>query len=73
MPCIPIKGGFVRVNIAPMYKYKGFLFENHPWYGPIKLNADGTTSARCGTRFRDAVKEWANLPIEEREKYRVEI
>lgn len=71
MPCIPIKGGVICLA-GPFYHFKGFYFEARKYVGPLKINKGGEPAKREGKKFLAAMDEWYALPLEERDKYRVE-
>lgn len=55
------------LNIANVYRYKGFTFEFHRYCGPMKINKDGEPSKTCGRKFWKAFDEWNNLTKEQKE------
>jgi hypothetical protein len=75
MPCIPFKNGkhtgWLCIS-GPRYHYKGFYFENHGYFGPMKTKKNGDLSWSNGKKFWAVVEEWLALPSEEREKFGVE-
>lgn len=69
MPCIPIKNGIVCMAGA-IYEYKGFLFEVHRYFGPMRMRkSDWGGSAYTGPKFWAAWEEFEKLPDEEKAKY----
>lgn len=77
MPCIPIGNGFI-CGFYPNVSYKGFLFEWHPYCGPMELEKLDDedigeyyepTNKPSSDAFYEAAQEWRNLPEEEREKH----
>ena len=70
MPCIRIKNGFV-CGFHPMYRYKGFNIEIHPYCGPMKCNKNGDGAKRVGRKFYKVAQELMDMTKREREKYRV--
>ena len=59
-----------RVNgimtVANVYQYKGFTFEFHSLFGPVKVNKNHEPSARMGRKFYKAFDEWVKLSAEEK-------
>jgi len=61
-----IKGTICFPNI---YEYKGYIFEWHPYLGPVSLKKDFQPRKKVGKGFYDAVTEFANLSKKEQKKY----
>ena len=68
-------------GFLPTISYKGFLFEWHSYCGPMELEKlvdDGIgeyyepTNEPSTDAFYEATQEWYKLPVDERDKYRVE-
>ncbi len=77
MACIRIKGerccpDGVVCGFEPVYRYGGFKFENHHYFGPVKLRLDGEVAKATGRKFYAAFERWEKLTKKQREKYRVE-
>jgi hypothetical protein len=68
-PCIHFAGGIVSITYA--YRYKGFYFEWHSYFGPSRLTKEGNFHRRPGQLFYDVAMEWSKLLKEEKEKTRV--
>lgn len=65
--------GTMIVCLANIYKYKGIIFENHYYCGPLRLRNDLSASdVPMGSKFYDMYYEWKKLSEEEREKTRIE-
>ena len=60
------------LNIANVYRYKGFTFEMHRYCGPTKINKDGEPSKTCGRKFWKVFDEWNKLSAEEKEATQIE-
>lgn len=56
---------------APVYKFKGWLFDYKPHVGAWPLKKDGEPRARAGMKFWTVFDEFFNLPEDEQRKYRV--
>ena len=54
-----------------VYSYKGFVFEDHRYLGPIRLKKNGEPSKQQGKTFYDMYAEFAKLTDEEKRKYYV--
>jgi len=59
------------LTCANIYKYKGFLFEFHPYCGPNEVTKTYELRKRISKGFYEAAEEWMNLPEVEQEKYLV--
>jgi hypothetical protein len=59
-----------RVNgimtIANIYQFKGFLFEFHSLFGPVKVNKNFDPASRMGRKFWKMYSEWDKLSKEEK-------
>ena len=64
-----------RVNgimtLANIYQYKGFLFEFHTLFGPVKVNKDFNPSVCMGRKFFKVYSEWDKLTAEEKRKTQI--
>ena len=54
------------MTVANVYQYKGFTFEFHTLFGPVKVNKDLNPSARMGRKFYKVYREWYKLTKEEK-------
>lgn len=61
----------IFLTCANIYKYKGFLFEFHPYLGFHQVTKNYEPRKRTSKGFYDAVEEWMNLPEVEQVKYLV--
>lgn len=59
------------ICLPNIYKYKGFIFENHYWCGPMKLRKDFEPAAKTGRKFLRIVTEWSKLTKKQQEKTRI--
>lgn len=69
----PLKMEIVHILWAgPFYKYKGWYLEDHRFMGPVAIKKNGD-ERRVGanSKFWDLATEFARLPKNEKEKYRV--
>ena len=59
-----------RVNgimtVANVYEYRGFTFEFHSLFGPVKVNKDFNPSACMGRKFYKVYSEWDKLTKDEK-------
>ena len=69
MPCERI--GNTIICSSNGYKFKGFYFEWHSYFGPSALRKDGEISKRIPSGFWDMIDEFQLLSDKEKEKYRV--
>ena len=64
-----------RVNgimtLANIYRYKGFLFEFHSLFGPVKLKKNWDSAATMGRKFFKVYSEWDKLTAEEKRKTQI--
>ena len=64
-----------RVNgimtLANIYQYKGFLFEFHTLFGPVKLKKNWDSAAAMGRKFFKVYSEWDKLSAEEKRKTQI--
>jgi hypothetical protein len=58
-----VDGIMTLVNI---YQYKGFLFEYHTLFGPVKVNKNFDPASRMGRKFWKMYAEWDKLTKEEK-------
>ena len=54
------------MTVANVYQYKGFTFEFHTLFGPVKVNKDFNPSAAMGRKFYKVYSEWDKLTKEEK-------
>jgi hypothetical protein len=54
------------MTVANVYQYKGFTFEFHSLFGPVKVNKDFNPSACMGRKFFKTFQEWDKLSKEEK-------
>jgi len=59
------------ICFAPMYEYRGWLFEYRPYMGPWPLKKDGEPKKRAGNRFWAVFSEWFDLTEDEQNATRV--
>jgi hypothetical protein len=60
------------VTLANIYEFRGFVFEFHPYLGPVKLRkSDHEEAARTGRKFWKVFEEWDKLSKEEKEETRI--
>jgi hypothetical protein len=64
-----------RVNgimtLANIYQFKGFLFEFHSRFGPVKVNKNFDPASRMGRKFWKAFAEWDKLTPEEKKETQI--
>lgn len=56
---------------TPVYKYKGWLFEYHKYFGPWPLKKDFEPRKRAGRVFWGLFSEFNSLNEDEKKKYRI--
>jgi hypothetical protein len=49
------------MTVPNVYQYKGFTFELHTFFGPVKVNKDFNPSACMGRKFFKVFDEWNKL------------
>ena len=49
------------MTVPNVYQYKGFTFELHTLFGPIKVKKDFNPSACMGRKFFKVFDEWNKL------------
>ena len=54
-----------------IYQFKGFLFEFHSRFGPVKVNKNYDPASRMGRKFWKAFAEWDKLTPEEKLKTQI--
>ena len=54
------------MTVANVYQYKGFTFEFHSLFGPVKVNKDFNPAACMGRKFYKVYSEWDKLNKEEK-------
>ena len=54
------------MTVANVYEFKGFTFEFHTLFGPVKVNKDFNPSACMGRKFFKVYSEWDKLTKEEK-------
>jgi hypothetical protein len=59
------------MNVPNVYQYKLFMFEAHPYLGPIKLKSDCNPASRMGRKFFKVYDEWDKLTPEEKRKTQI--
>jgi len=62
---------YAIMNVPNVYQYKLFIFEVHPYLGPIKLKSDCNPASRMGRKFFKAFAEWDKLTPEEKSKTQI--
>jgi hypothetical protein len=62
---------YAIINVPNVYQYKLFIFEVHPYLGPIKLKSDCNPASRMGRKFFKAFAEWDKLTPEEKSKTQI--
>jgi hypothetical protein len=50
----------------PIYLYNTFIFEDHPYRGPVKLHKDLTPARAMGPWFYKNYVQWLRLPEKEK-------
>jgi hypothetical protein len=69
MSCHKIENGIIC--LPNFYFYKGFYFEFHRYFGPMKLRKDLEPAARQGMKFCKVVTEWCQLSKKQKEGTRI--
>lgn len=59
------------MTLANIYQYKGFLFEFHTLFGPVKLKKNWDSAAAMGRKFWKAYSEWDKLTPEEKRETQI--
>lgn len=59
------------MTVPNVYQYKGFTFEFHSLFGPVKVNKDFNPSASMGRKFFKVYSEWDKLSLEEKLKTQI--
>jgi hypothetical protein len=67
MPCLIGKDLILCYN--NIYKFKGYLFEWHDYFGCIPLTKKGELRRRNSKEYSNILNEFLNLSENEREKY----
>ena len=49
------------ITMANIYRFKGFIFEVHHFFGPFKLKKDFSAAERAGRKFWQVFAEWDKL------------
>jgi hypothetical protein len=62
---------YAIMKVPNVYQYKLFMFEIHPYLGPIKLKSDCNPASRMGRKFFKAFAEWDKLTPEEKLKTQI--
>ena len=57
MPCIKIRNSIVCYS-NKIYKYKGYFFEWHRYFGPSPLNKNGELSKKIPKGFWDMIEDF---------------
>lgn len=61
--------GFIEMH--PVYKFKGFIFDYHRYFGAHQRRKDGELRRRFSRGFWKAVEQWEKLPNKQKEKTRI--
>jgi hypothetical protein len=56
------------MTIANVYQYKGFLFEYHTLFGPVKVKKNFDPASAMGRKFWKMYSEWDKLTPEEKKE-----
>lgn len=56
------------MTVANIYQFKGFLFEFHSRFGPVKVKKDFDPALAMGRKFWKAFAEWDKLTKEEKKE-----
>ena len=59
------------MTVANVYEFKGFTFEYHSLFGPVKVNKNFEPSACMGRKFFKVYSEWDKLSLEEKLKTQI--
>jgi len=54
------------MTVPNIYQFKGFIFETHPYLGPVKLKKDFNPASLMGLKFFKIYDEWNQLTSEEK-------
>ena len=54
------------MTVANVYEFKGFTFEFHSLFGPVKVNKNFEPAAAMGRKFYKVYSEWDKLTKEEK-------
>lgn len=67
------KKDVIHIGWKKIYQYKGFIFEFHDCYGPVRLRkSDLRESIYSGKNFYYTINEWEKLSKIEKEKTKYE-
>lgn len=69
MPCISGKNVIICYN--NIYKFRGFLFEWHDYFGCTELTKKGNPRKRSSKEYYEILDEFMDLPKEERDTYKL--
>jgi hypothetical protein len=56
------------MTIANVYQFKGFTFEYHTLFGPVKLKKNWDSASAMGRKFWKMYSEWDKLTPEEKKE-----
>lgn len=59
------------MTLANIYQFKGFIFEFHPFLGPLKVNKNFEPAVSMGRKFFKVFEEWNKLTTEEKLKTQI--
>lgn len=59
------------IEISQVYKFNGFTFEYHRYFGPHQLRKDGELRQRFSRGFWRAIERWEKLPKKQKERTRI--
>lgn len=63
------KKDVIHISWKKIYQYKGFIFEFHDYYGPVRLRkSDLLESKYAGKKFYCAINEWEKFSQLRKEK-----
>lgn len=54
------------MTVANIYQYKGFIFEFHTFFGPVKVKKNFDPASAMGRKFWRMYAEWDKLTKEEK-------
>ena len=54
------------MTVPNVYQYKGFTFELHTFFGPVKVNKNFEPAAAMGRKFYKVYREWNKLTKDEK-------
>ena len=59
------------MTVANIYQFKGFIFEFHTLFGPVKVKKNFDPASAMGRKFFKAFAEWNKLTPEEKLKTQI--